>query len=44
VLSTSDGHVARGVVDAVGLDHVSLRDGTVGRWVAIAHIVSVEVR
>lgn len=44
VVATSDGHLARGVVESVGIDHVVVRDETVGRWIAISHIVSVEVR
>lgn len=44
VLSTSEGHMARGIVDAVGVDHVVVRDGSQARWVSIPHIVSVEVR
>lgn len=44
LLSTDDGHVYRGVVDAVGVDHVVLIDGDVERFVAIAHIVTMEVR
>jgi Protein of unknown function (DUF2642) len=44
VLSTSDGHVYRGVVEAVGIDHVVVRDGDVDRYLAIAHIVSLEAR
>jgi hypothetical protein len=43
VLSTSDGHVYRGVVDAVGVDHVVLIDGDLERFVGIAHIVTLEI-
>lgn len=44
VLSTSDGHMLRGTIRSVGLDHVVVEDNTMTRWVAIAHIVSLEVR
>ncbi len=44
VLSTADGQIHRGVVEAVGVDHVVLIDGDVERFVAIAHIVTMEVR
>ena len=44
VLSTSDGHVYRGIVDAVGVDHAVLIDGDVERFVAITHIVTLEFR
>jgi hypothetical protein len=44
VLSTADGHLYRGVVDAVGVDHIVVIDGDVERYIAIAHIVAVEVR
>jgi len=44
VLGTVDGHLIRGAVSSVGLDHVVVRDSSVVRWIAIAHIVSVEVR
>lgn len=44
VLSTTDGHVYRGIVDAVGVDHVVVIDGDVERFVATAHIVTLEVR
>ncbi len=44
VLTTADGHIHRGVVDAVGVDHVLLIDDTAERFVATAHIVTVEAR
>lgn len=44
VLSTSDGHVYHGVVEAVGMDHVVILDGEVDRYLAIAHIVAIEAR
>ncbi len=44
VLSTSDGHVYHGVVDAVGIDHVVLLDGDIDRYLAISHIVTMEAR
>ncbi len=44
VLSTSDGHVYHGVVDAVGIDHVVLLDGDIDRYLAISHIVAMEAR
>jgi len=44
VVSTTDGHVYRGVVDAVGVDHVVIVDGDIERFVAVQHIVTLEVR
>lgn len=44
VLTTVDGHVARGTVSAVGVDHVVLIDAGTERVVALAHVVSVEYR
>jgi hypothetical protein len=44
VLTTADGHIHRGVVDAVGVDHVVLIDEATERFVATAHIVTVEAR
>jgi hypothetical protein len=44
VLSTADGHIYRGVVEAVGVDHVVLIDGDVERFVGITHIVALEIR
>jgi len=44
VVSTSDGHVYHGVVEAVGIDHVVIRDGRIDRYLAINHIVAMEAR
>ena len=44
MLSTADGHLYRGVVEAVGVDHVVVIDGNVERYIAIAHIVAMEGR
>jgi len=44
VLSTSDGHVYHGIVEAVGIDHVVILDGEADRYLAIAHIVAMEAR
>ena len=44
VVSTSDGHLYHGVVDAVGIDHIVVRDGDIDRYVAIAHIVAMDAR
>lgn len=44
VLATSDGQLYRGVVEAVGIDHVVIRDADVDRYVAIAHVVVLEAR
>ena len=40
-ISCLDGQLYRGVVEAVGADHVVLRDGDVERSVALAHIVAL---
>ena len=44
VLTTADGHLHRGIVDAVGVDHVVVVDGDIERFISIAHIVTVEAR
>ena len=44
VLSMTDGHVYHGAVEAVGIDHVVVRDGQIDRYVALAHIVAMEAR
>ena len=44
VISTSDGHVYHGIVEAVGMDHVMILDGEVDRYLAIAHMVAMEPR
>lgn len=41
VISAADGHTYRGVVDAVGVDHVVLVDGHRITRVAISHVVSL---
>lgn len=43
VMSAVDGHTYRGVVDAVGVDHVVLIDSGRTTRVAISHIVSMGV-
>jgi hypothetical protein len=43
VMSAIDGHTYRGVVDAVGVDHVVLTDGGRSTHIAISHIVSMAV-
>ncbi len=44
VLSTADGHLYRGIVGAVGVDHVVIEDAGSARYVALSHIVTVEPR
>ena len=44
VVSTADGNVYHGIVDAVGADHVVLNDGTSERFIATLHIVAMEPR
>jgi len=44
VLSTIDGQIHRGVVDAVGIDHVVVLDGASERFVSLTHVVSLEAR
>lgn len=44
VLGGSDGHVYRGAVTAVGIDHVVLRESDRERFIALAHVVSMEAR
>ena len=44
VLTTADVHLHRGIVDAVGVDHVVIVDGDIERSISIAHIVTVEAR
>ena len=41
VVSAVDGHTYRGVVEAVGVDHVILVDSGRSTYVAILHIVSM---
>jgi hypothetical protein len=42
VLNGIDGHVYRGSVFAVGTDHVVLTESGRDRFVALAHIMSME--
>lgn len=44
VLGATDGHVYRGVVSAVGVDHIVLKESGRDRFVALAHIVFMEAR
>ncbi len=44
LLATSDGHLYRGVVTAVGVDHVVVEDRGSARYVSLPHIVSMEQR
>lgn len=44
VVGTSDGHALSGVVIAVGVDHLVLADDVRERYVALAHIVTLESR
>lgn len=44
IVSTSDGQLQRGLVEAVGIDHVVLSDGGGSRFVALQYIVTVEIR
>ncbi len=44
VFSTVDGHVTRGTVMAVGVDHVVVGDGVAERYIALAHVISLEAR
>jgi len=40
-MSADDGNTYRGIVEAVGVDHVVLRDGARTTHVTIAHVVSM---
>jgi hypothetical protein len=42
VVSTSDGQVHRGPVEAVGVDHVVLTNGSTESFIALVHVVSVQ--
>lgn len=42
-LSCADGQLYRGVVDAVGADHVVLREGAAERTVMLAYIVALDL-
>ncbi len=44
VLGAADGHVYRGSVAAVGIDHVVLTESGRERFVALTHVVSMEAR
>ena len=44
VLNGIDGHVYRGNVTAVGTDHVVLTESGHDRFVALAHVMSMEAR
>ena len=44
VISTTDGQIYNGMVEAVGIDHVVVVEGETDRYVAIAHIVALEPR
>lgn len=44
VLATIDGQVTRGMVSAVGVDHLTVVDGGMERFIALAHIVTVQCR
>jgi hypothetical protein len=44
LISTADGHIYNGTVEAVGIDHVVVVEGQTNRYVAIAHIVALEAR
>jgi predicted nuclease of predicted toxin-antitoxin system len=44
VIVTVDGHVSRGLIAAVGVDHVVLAGGPAEHHVALAHIITLECR
>ena len=44
VVSCTDGEIHRGLVTAVGIDHVVLRDGPADRFITLQHVVSVVYR
>jgi hypothetical protein len=44
LVSTVDGHMYRGVVRSVGLDHVSLEETATLRYIALSHVVAFEAR
>ena len=44
VLACVDGHIYRGCVEAVGMDHLVLREAGRDRFVALLHVVSMEAR
>jgi hypothetical protein len=44
VVSSVDGHVCRGRVAAVGIDHVVITAGDRERCLALSHVVAMESR
>lgn len=44
VLGGSDGHVYRGIVSSVGVDHVVLSDSGREIFISLVHVVSMEAR
>ena len=44
VVCCVDGQAYRGTVESVGVDHVVLAEEDVERWLALAHVVAVELR
>lgn len=44
VITTVDGHLVRGAIVAVGVDHVVVADGDRHVYVSLAHLVSFEAR
>lgn len=44
VLATVDGHMVRGRICAVGVDHVAIEEAGRQIYVAIGHIVTLEAR
>jgi hypothetical protein len=44
VLACTDGHIYRGSVTAVGIDHLVLTESGRDRFVAIVHVVAMEAR
>ena len=44
VITTTDGNVVRGGTVAVGVDHLVIEDAGIQRFVALAHIVTLEIR
>ncbi len=44
VVSSIDGHVWRGRIAAVGIDHIVVTDGDRERCLALSHVVAMESR
>ncbi len=44
IVSSADGQLYRGIVRAVGIDHVMLDDAGVERFVALSYVSGLEVR